>query len=627
MRLSRFAVRLSIALTLPALAVPVVAAPKAAVLKPKDQALSILHNALKSADFAARGMAYRGAAFDKGNKDLQKQLEDGMLDPQWVVRRGVAEAMYAAKNAKWAQIIKEALGLAVLSPYDVLPALDEIADKDAIALVLAVLSDKENPLQDKIMTALVNRNRPNLAALLNAALASKDTLAQATAVKGVAQLDAVLQPKVLDAVAKAHGGNDDVVKALLTVADKTDERVAVAFLAAIKTKDPLLTARALAIRANHDDRTVAKALLAVCQKAAGAEQIKLLTAFRRVAGKDDINGLKAILGGAPSPDLMFSVYEILARLGDRSMSQEAAKLAESTDTDVRATGVFYLGWVSGPGRLKEMHQYLDDGIPAVRLAAARVLGYIASQVSVQPLKDAIEREQTENVRLELIRALAAIKSKSAYESLMFFTREKDAVVRRTVVRALAESGEAAVRPGLQNALNDNDPQIRAEAVRGFILSDIAQAVKIWERALKWLPRGVTLELTHELTKTMEGFLEIALFKAGTDENGLALREEALIGLHLLPESEAKVLHKVLQNSDDEDLRVRMLTALFALEGKKVAPEIKSLALSSGPRSRVAAIRMLGKLKGDKEANELLVKFLDDTDERVRVSAALTLLGG
>ncbi len=626
MRLTRLALSLSIALTLPTVAVPALAAPKV-VLKPKDQALSTLHNALKSADFTARGMAYRGAAFDKSNKDLQKQLEDGMLDPQWVVRRGVAEAMYQTKNAKWQQIVKEALGLAVLSPYDVLPVLDDFSDKDSIPLLIAVLSDKENPLQDKIVTALVNRNRPSLAGVLVAALSSKDSLAQASAVKGVAQLDPVLQPKVLDAVAKAQGANDDVVKALLSVAEKADERVPVAFLAAIKSKDPALLAQALAIRAQHDDRTVAKALLAVCQKATGKQQVSLLNAFRRVAGKDDVNGLKSILGGAPSPDLMFAVYEILARLGDRSMSQEAAKLAESTDTDVRATGVFYLGWVSGPGRLKEMHTYLDDGIPAVRLAASRVLGYIGSPVSVAPLKEAIEREQTENVRLEMIRALASIKSKSAFEALMFFTREKDALVRRTVVRALAESGEAAVRPGLQNALQDNDPRIRAEAVRGFILSDIAQAVKIWERALRWLPRGVMLELTHELTKTMEGFLEIALNQSSKDDNGTALREEALIGLHLLPESEGKVLHKVLQNSDDEDLRIRMLTALFALEGKKVAPEIKSLALSSGPRSRVAAIRMLGKLKGDKEANELLVKFLDDTEERVRVAASLTLLGG
>ena len=627
MRPSRFAVRFLLALSVSAIAVQALAAPAKVLLKPKDQAISTLHKALKSADFAARGMAYRGAAFDKTNKDLQKQLEDGMLDPQWVVRRGVAEAMYATKNPKWAQIIKEALGLAVLSPYDVLPALDDMADKDTVALLLSVLSDKENPLVDKIMTALINRNRPNLAALMVAALGSKDSLAQATASKGVSQLDPVLQPKVLDAVAKAQGGNDEIVKSLLSVAEKSDERVPVLYLQPAKPKDPVLAARVLAVRALHGDRTVAKALLAACQKATGKDQVALLNAFRRVAAKDDAAGLKSILNGAPSPDLMFAVYEILARLGDRTMSKEAAKLAESTDTDVRATGVFYLGWVHGAGMLPDMHRYLDDGIPAVRLAAARVLGALASPVSIAPLKRALEVERDETVRLELTRSLAAIKATPAFEALMLFTQEKDVEFRRTVVRALADSDDVAVRPGLQNALNDNDPRIRAEAVRGFVKSDPAQSPKIWERALKWLPRGFMLELTNELNKTMAGFLEIALFKAPNDQNGLALREEALLGLHLLPEAEARVLHKVLQSSDDEDLRIRMLNALFVLEGQKIGTEVKSLALSSGPRTRVAAIRMLGKLKGDKEVPELLAKFLDDLDERVRVASALTLLGG
>lgn len=600
---------------------------KPVVLKPKDNALNIIHNALKSADFGTRGMAYKALAYDKANKEVQKQLEDGMLDPQWQVRKGVAEAMYTTKNAKWAQVVKEALSLAVLSPYDVLPVLDTIPTKDSIPLMLAVLSDKESTLNDKIMAALVNRNRPELGDVLKAALLSKDTLAMATAVKGVAKLDPVLQGKALETVAKAAGGDDEVVKALLQVAERTDERVAVTFLQSVHPQDQALTARALALRALHGDRTVAKPLLAVCQKATGAEQITLLNAFRHVAGKEDAAGLKSILNGAPSPDLLFAVYEILARLGDRSMSTEAAKLAESTDTDVRATGVFYLGWVSGPGRLREMHQYLDDGIPAVRLAAARVLGYIQSPVSIAPIREAIEREHDEKVRLELIKSLAAIKDKRAYDVLIFYTSEKNADLRRFVVRALAESGEATVREGLQNALNDNDARIRAEAVRGFILSDPAKAVKIWERALKWLPRGVMLEMTRELTKSMEGFLEIALFQATKDENGIALREEALVALHLLPDAEARVLHKILNTSDDEDLRIRMLTQLYALEGKKVAADIKSLALSSGVRARVAAIRMLGQLKGDKEAQELLVKFLDDTDERIRVASSLTLLGG
>jgi HEAT repeat protein len=75
------------------------------------------------------------------------------------------------------------------------------------------------------------------------------------------------------------------------------------------------------------------------------------------------------------------------------------------------------------------------------------------------------------------------------------------------------------------------------------------------------------------------------------------------------------------------LRVRVLSQLFLLEGKKVATEIKTAALGQQVRARVAAIRMLGKLKGDKEAAELLLRFLDEADERVRIAASLTFLGG
>lgn len=88
-----------------------------------------------------------------------------------------------------------------------------------------------------------------------------------------------------------------------------------------------------------------------------------------------------------------------------------------------------------------------------------------------------------------------------------------------------------------------------------------------------------------------------------------------------------MLHKVLGSTEDDDLRVRVMTRLFDLEGKKMATEIKAIAISAGVRARIAAIRLLGKLKGDKEAADLLVKFQDDLDERIRIAASLTLVGG
>ncbi|MFZ4578689.1 MAG: hypothetical protein ACOYOB_09885, partial [Myxococcota bacterium] len=128
-------------------------------------------------------------------------------------------------------------------------------------------------------------------------------------------------------------------------------------------------------------------------------------------------------------------------------------------------------------------------------------------------------------------------------------------------------------------------------------------------------------------KTMEGFIEIGLFETRNDEAGVALREEAFIALQLLPQAQGPMLRKVEQITEDDDLRIRVLTRLFELEGSKVAVEIKTLAMSQSPRARIAGLRLLSKLKGDKEARDILEKALDEPDERIRVAAALTYLGG
>jgi len=616
-------------LVVAAIASSVMAAPPAPPPKvdPKVNALFILKSGLKSTDFVARGMAYRGLVFAKDKAEVKQLLEDGATDPQWAVLAGVVEAMHKLGMAQWKTIVKDRLVMPRNSPYEPLPVLDELPEKDALALLFDVLADKEHEQHDKILDAVIGRNRPYTQALFVTGLGSKDALVHGALLKALVRVDAVLQGKILEAVAKAHAANDAVTKALVQIANGSDDRQGVPYLSMVKTKDQGLIDQVTLLRARHGDRSVSKAMVAMCLRLKDKDQLTALSALRGIATKDDAVGLKPILGQGPSHEIVFQVYEILARAGDRSMQKEAETLAESTDVDVRATGVFYLGWVGGAGRIGEMHKYLQDGIPSVRTAAARVLAAIASHISVGPLKEAIESERDERVRVELVKALAAIKHKEAYTALMFFTREKDPELRRLVVRALADAGDVAVRQGLQNALNDNEPRIRAEAVRGFILSDVAKAADVWKRALKWLPVGVILELTKELTKTMEGFLELAVDKAENDDTGVRIREEALTALRILPEAEQRILFKLLEQTQDEDLKIRILRQLIEMDKAKVAVAVKSTALQSTPRARMAAIRLLGKFKGDKEAADFLLRFMDEPDERVRIAAALTFLGG
>mgnify|MGYP003344721881 CR=1 FL=1 len=337
----RFAVIASASLGVATIAPCAQGAPAAAASKltPKDVAQTVLRTALKSMDISARAMAYKSLALDKGNKDAAKILEDGMSDAQWIVRRGVAEAMYARGDKRWRQVVKDALTQPTLSPYDVLPVLDEFSQKDSFALLLEVLADKEHSQQETIWKGLVGRNRPDFGDFLKTALSSKDPLVQQLAVKAVPQMDAVLHGKALDTVAKAHGGNEEVAQGLAQVAAAADSQVATPWLAAVKSKDPKLQNRVLILRAGHGDRTVGKLLLAAVGSAADADKIALLLTYRQVMDKSDIGTLRPMLNGA-TPELTFQVYELLARLGDRELSKQAQELADSTDVDIRAAGVF-----------------------------------------------------------------------------------------------------------------------------------------------------------------------------------------------------------------------------------------------------------------------------------------------
>ncbi|MCO4760701.1 MAG: HEAT repeat domain-containing protein [Myxococcales bacterium] len=590
----------------------------------KVEAFATLKAGLKSANFHTRGMAYRGIAFNKKDKELKTLLKDGTQDPQWIVRAGVAQAYMHLKNKAWKKLVHDALIRATLDPREVLPVLNVLKPKDAIGAVVSAIADKEHERQNNIVDGLVALNQDTLGLFVVTALKSKDALVSAAGMRTLKQLNPVLHSRHLGLIAKKLGKKPSVIEVLVTTANKAETTREWAYLKSLKPgkKNAALKQKVAMARARYGDRAVGKQVLAIAAGATGAAQISALEAYKKIATKSDVSALKKLLDGSPDKRLIFSVYEILALVGDRSMSGAAKKLANGTNVDLRPTGVYYLGRVGGAGQLGAMHKYLKDALPEVRLAAARVLAWLASPVSVAPIRESLDYEKDTGIRKALIFALASIKHKSAIQALMFYTRERNAEMRQRVVRALAESGEREARQGLQTALRDRSKQVRVEAVRGFLMSDKANSVRVWKRALGWLPRGTLIAFTAEFKGSFESFLELALFS-----RRIEMREEALEALALLPKQQPTLLRKVLQSTNNDDLRVRVLNRLVKLEGKKAATEIKSLALSSSARVRVAAIRHMGVLRKDKETRELLERFLNEPNQSVRIAAALTYVGG
>lgn len=595
--------------------------------KAKPDHLSDAHSTLiaglRSADFRARGMAYTGIAYNKKNKELKQLLKDGVEDPQWVVRAGIARAYMHLRDNAWRKVVGDALQLGTLQPFEVLPTLEAASPKDAVAVLIEALADKESERQAAIVDAIVARSSPRTGLYIAAFIGNKSPLVHDAGLRGLKQMTASLHGQHLKTVAKKHGKRDDVIAILLGIAESTAAKLDVSFLQSLRAgKKSTLASRIVLARALHGDKSVARDVLAICDRAEGEELIKALKVYKGVAKTEHAGTIKSLLGEDKDGRLTLAVYEILAEMGDRSMLKAADALAKSTTVYLRPTGVYYLGRVGGAGRLREMHEYLADALPDVRIAAARVLGHIASYVSVGPLTDGLNNEANTRVKVELIRALAAIKHKSAYQALHFYTREKDDGVRKLVVRALAESGEVAARQGLQIAIRDRSPDVRFEAVRGFLMSDPAHAVTHFKRALAWLQPGAILSLTREFGDTFESYLQFALFS-----QRMEMREEAMDALDLLPEKRVALLKRVMQQSNEDQLRVRLLRRLFELEGEKMAPDIKQFAAVGNTTTRIAAIRLLGRLKRDKDAQALLIASLKEPTPGLRIAAALTLVGG
>jgi len=592
--------------------------PKEVKFTSRDDAEANLEKSTKSSDFSARAMAYEGLAFVRDRAKAMQILKDGAKDPQWIVRRGVATAYIQMRAIEYKALLQTGLADPGIPTKEVLVVFDLLKEADAQAIFFAVIGDKDVMHRDRIMEALVQRGGPTLGHLLKAGIAHKTPQAAESTRKALERLRADLHAAAAIEVAKV-AKDDATMTALVAIAEAAAPEVKTPFLRSLKTSNGALALRILAERARHGDRDAAAGLIEVARTKGAEDQIRALTALKSVATKKDAPAVKALLPRKPSAAHLFAIAEILAQVGDSSLEPRFKEWAHGTEPELRPPAVYFLGRLGGVGALPALHGYLKDGIPGVRREAARALGFIGQGVSVGPLKEAAEEERDADVRFEVVNAMSQIRTKESIEALLFFARERDVRVRRAVTKALAESREPIAGQGLASALNDQDPEVRAMAVRGYILSDPARSVDVWRRALAWLPAGTILAFTREIGQPMLGYIELALLCEREEA-----REEAIEALRLLPKDEPEMLKKIIATAQDETLKVRLLERLVVLAGDKAAEEVKTLALAGQPRVRVAAIRLLRKLK-DKQAAELLEQRLLDPDERVRVAASLTYL--
>lgn len=125
---------------------------------------------------------------------------------------------------------------------------------------------------------------------------------------------------------------------------------------------------------------------------------------------------------------------------------------------------------------------LDHYDPAIRAAAARVIGRLEIAEAADALIKAVNDSQAE-VRYASIRALGAIGAKTAVTALTEqFAYYKKGEGAWSALEALARIGAAESVPQFRERLQDKDPYMRRAAMEGIGRAGDAQSIEALERA-------------------------------------------------------------------------------------------------------------------------------------------------
>jgi len=589
-----------------------------------ERAVATLEFGAKSGDFTTRAMAIEGMG-SAPKKRVLPAVKDSVEDPQWQVRRAAIGALLALKDKAWKHALIGAMQAENLDPVaEVLPLMEPLGTKTAVALMRTALSDKKFPKPERYADALKTRGGAMMVAGYKMGLKLKNKDARAAFAANLPSLplpDAV--PLYKDVLSKQVSSvQAQILDHILGAESVTD----IGFLAKLlKSKDEAVTFRvavALGLRGNGAGK--AHLLKAI----SGADRDKKLLALkgiRTVATRDVFNQLKAIVTGkAASTDteLLTAAYAVYAEQRYEKLAKHLDnRIATSTELAQRAAAVRVLGRVKGRSALDTLHKLLGDGAAIVRREAARAIGDIGQRMSLDAVAGALDNETDPESKVALIETLGAIRAPQAARRLQMYIFDMETSVRRAVVDALVAIRHEDAATFLEQFLDsERDAGIRRTALYGLLELGPKRNFKAFQRAIGW----IGAKEVHDLVKThkaeMLDHLQLAL-TSDRDE----LRAVAFDALEYLSKSQrVKQYSELALKSPRSDMRVVALRALVALQGSKARDVLAGLVSDRDMPVRVAAVEQLGLLR-DKRAAPQLYQLLNATEERVRVAAAAAVL--
>ena len=271
--------------------------------------------------------------------------------------------------------------------------------------------------------------------------------------------------------------------------------------------------------------------------------------------------------------------------------------------------------------------YLDSTYERIRTGVLLALTTQYTDAAVTELAAASERAREPAVRAAAISALAEVHLQAdPYTTGWWGTQPARSEPARP--KKNAWSGTAAVAKAIRTGLDQQDPIVRAAAVRAVRDTKDAESIEAVQRILSAAePDEVVLSAIATLSALkVAACADSCAEIAGDAQRADALRQAAVeaLGALQLEQSIAPLVALVANDSTPSSVMAKCFAALAALKGD-AAREALARRLASGPAPlRVQAIEVFAELAG-LEGGSTIAAQLADQDPTVR-EAAIRALG-
>ncbi len=581
----------------------------------------VLEKGTRSADMVTRATAIENLSRINAEK-ARDYVVDAVADPQWVVRYSAIKTLIGLNNDAYRKPLANAIANSALyekkerSPLNLVLLLPH---DEAVELLKEALIKVES-VRDIILKEIFRPESPIAAQFY-------ESLKNVPAVKGwvldnlAVFKDKNLYPLLVKSIATLTKEELLKVFAFLEGLDKSYD---VSFLSAyLKDKDEQLQEGAAFILVSRGDERGLEIMLPLCDENDVRRQLRCINSIKGLPTNPEVKErAKLFLYGDPDPQVLYAVYELFTNAQDESIYERmVARLQSTTNIGHRAAAVYFIPKLKGTRALPQLHGMLRDGSPLIRQKVAQAIGELRQAESVPFLEDALNHDNNDDVRRELVKALGSIGDRSIIRVVSFLIF--DPTVKDAAIDALCNVQHRDAIPTLRNVLQTQfNANQRARALEAIIRISPAEGVDVFKAALGWIPSGFLERMAKQLKREFIEYLKMALTSINPE-----VRKEAVLAFRYMgSDVELKVLQTQLFSATDTDLRVTILHRISEIQGKDSLPMLQAFLKDKNRELRLAAIQETAKYaEKNSEASAALRGLLVDPDDVFRVAAAAALL--